>query len=114
MYYFYVVLNIIVGFSMIILYMSYMGKTQITHLTPVDFIGNFILGGIIGGVLYNQDISFIQYIFLLVIGLSIIAVLNWVAKRFDFFRDVAIGTPIPIIKNGKFILESIANKKKQN
>jgi len=96
---------------MIILYMSFMGKTQITHLTPVDFIGNFILGGIVGGVLYNQDISFIQYIVLLIIGLAIIALLNWVAKRFDVFRDVAIGNPLPIIKDGKFILSNLSHKK---
>lgn len=111
MYYANVIFNIILGFSLIIFYMSYMGKTQITQLTPVDLIGNFILGGIIGGVIYNEEISFLKYVSLLLIGLLLIGTFNWIVKKIDVFRGVAIGNSIPIIKNGKFLIHNLSNNK---
>lgn len=37
-------------------------------MTPVDFIGNFVLGGIIGGVIYSDTIPLTQYIIILLMG----------------------------------------------
>lgn len=33
-------------------------RCQLAQMTPVDLIGNFVMGGIIGGVIYNQDITY--------------------------------------------------------
>lgn len=33
-------------------------RCQLAQMTPVDLIGNFVMGGIIGGVIYNQDINY--------------------------------------------------------
>ncbi|MBY6329321.1 DUF421 domain-containing protein, partial [Providencia rettgeri] len=75
-----------------------------------DFIGNFVLGGIIGGVIYSDTIPLYQYITILIIGVLFISSLNFLTKKFNFFRNVAIGNPIPIIKKGQFIMENILKK----
>lgn len=110
-YYVMVLVKFLIGFLIVILHLNFSGKTQMNQMSPVDFIGNFVLGGIIGGVIYNQDIPLLQYIIVLLIGVLLISLLNWVCKHVWFFRSFAIGEPIAIIKDGKFIMENILQKK---
>ncbi|OAT25157.1 DUF421 domain-containing protein [Proteus myxofaciens] len=110
-YYFLVVIKFIIGFTIILVHMNLSGKTQLSQLTPIDFIGNFVLGGIMGGVIYTDAIPLYQYITVFLIGVIFISLLNYISKKFNFFRSVTIGNPIPIIKKGQFIMENITEKK---
>ncbi|MEX9851728.1 DUF421 domain-containing protein [Providencia huaxiensis] len=109
-YYSLIILKFIIGFAIVITHMNLSGKTQLSQMTPIDFIGNFVLGGIIGGVIYSDTIPLYQYVIILIIGVLFISFLNFLTKRFNFFRNVAIGNPIPIIKKGQFIMENILEK----
>jgi len=111
-YYGYSLLKFIIGFAIVITHLNLSGKTQLSQMTPVDFIGNFVLGGIIGGVIYSDTIPMYQYIILLFIGVTLISTINWVSKRVNLLRSVTIGEPIPIIKNGQFLMDNIL--KQQN
>ncbi len=110
-YYLLVVIKFIIGFTIILAHMNISGKTQLSQLTPIDFIGNFVLGGIMGGVIYTDAIPLYQYVIVFLIGVFFISFLNYISKKFNFFRAVAIGNPIPIIKKGRFIMENITEKK---
>lgn len=106
-YYAWVLAKFIAGFVIIVAHMNLSGKTQLSQMTVIDLIGNFVLGGIIGGVIYSDSIPFVQYIIVLLIGVLLISVLNAVTKHVQLFRLVAIGDPIPLIKNGKFLMPNI-------
>lgn len=110
-YYTGVVIKFIIGFTIVIVHMNLSGKTQLSQLTPVDFIGNFILGGIIGGVIYNDDIPLYQYIIVLIIGVGFITLLNTLSKKISIIRKMTMGKPIQIIKNGIFEIETIEKNK---
>lgn len=99
-YYLLVIVKFIIGFVIVLTHMNISGKTQLSQMTPVDFIGNFVLGGIIGGVIYSDTIPLTQYIIILLMGVSFISIINWVSKHISVLRAVTIGNPIPIIKNG--------------
>nr|WP_314263522.1 YetF domain-containing protein [uncultured Moellerella sp.] len=109
-YYLFVILKFIIGFSIVITHMNISGKTQLSQMTPIDFIGNFVLGGVIGGVIYTDSIPLYQYVILLIIGVCFISLLNYFSKKFNFFRSVTIGNPIPIIKNGNFMMDNFLKK----
>lgn len=100
-----------IGFAIVILHMNISGKTQLSQITPIDFIGNFILGGVIGGVIYNDTIPLYQYIFVLLIGIFFISLLNTLSKKISIFRAMTMGKHIPIIKDGKFLIENIKKNK---
>lgn len=110
-YYGLVLVKLIIGFLIVITHLNISGKTQLSQMTPIDFIGNFVMGGIIGGVIYSEAIPTHQYVIVLIIGVSMISLLNSLSKRVHFFRKLSIGKPIPIIKKGRFVMESILEKK---
>ena len=45
------VFKLLIGVTLIVLHLRLTGKQRTVQLTPIDFIGNFILGGVIGGVI---------------------------------------------------------------
>lgn len=110
-YYGLVLVKFIIGFVIVITHLNLSGKTQLSQMTPIDFIGNFVLGGIIGGVIYSDTIPLYQYLLVLLIGVCLISLLNAISKNVHFFRSMAIGQPIPIIKKGRFLVEVISDNK---
>ncbi|MEQ0077409.1 YetF domain-containing protein [Klebsiella sp. CN_Kp118] len=106
-YYGIVLLKFVIGFVVVISHLNFSGKTQLSQMTPVDFIGNFVLGGVI----YSDAIPMQQYIITLFIGVALISLLNSVTKHVWFFRTFTIGEPIPIIKDGKFQMDNILRRR---
>lgn len=104
-------LKLLIGFIILIIHLNLSGKTQLSQMTPIDFIGNFILGGIIGGVIYSDTIPLQQYLIILLMGVFLISVLNYISKHVTFVRTFAIGDPLPIIRNGEFIMDNILKKR---
>ncbi|CAI3922254.1 DUF421 family (YcaP) (PDB:3C6F) [Commensalibacter communis] len=105
-----VFLKFILGFIIVICYFNLSGKTQISQMSPIDLIGNFILGGIIGGVIYSDTIPVYTYVLVLIIGTFLMHILNKIAKEFEMFRSFTLGDPIIIIKNGQLMIDTINNK----
>ncbi|EHD22788.1 MULTISPECIES: DUF421 domain-containing protein [Brenneria] len=110
-YYGLVLIKFVIGFCIVIMHLNLSGKTQLSQMTPVDFIGNFVLGGIIGGVIYSDSIPLHQYVVVLFIGVVLISSLNAVSKHVHLFRAIAIGNPLPIVKKGRFLMDNILHKK---
>ena len=110
-YYAWVLAKFVAGFAIIATHMYMSGRTQLSQMTAIDLIGNFILGGIIGGVIYSDTIPFKQYLLVLLLGVLLIYILNTATKHIQVLRGFAIGSPIPIIKNGKFIIENLVDNK---
>lgn len=110
-YYLLVLVKFLIGFLIVMTHFNVSGKTQLSQMTPIDFIGNFVIGGIIGGVIYSDAIPLHKYVFVLILGVFLISLLNAVSKRIQFFRAVTIGEPITIIKDHRFVMDNIRNKK---
>ena len=84
------VFKLLIGIILIVLHLRLTGKQQTTQLTPIDFIGNFILGGVIGGVIYNHAISFAEYISFLLVTFGIISGLNYLTSKFMSTRSLVM------------------------
>ena len=93
--------------------MSFIGKTQLTQFTAIDFIGNFIFGAVVGGSIYNDALPMIQFVLLLLTSVAFMLLLNFLSQKIMKFRAIAIGKPIPIIRRGKFLLEEIEQNKRK-
>ena len=101
------VFKLLIGVTLIVLHLRLTGKQRTVQLTPIDFIGNFILGGIIGGVIYNHAISFAEYISFLLVTFGIISGLNYLTSKFMSTRSLVMGKAYTIIEGGRFSQDAL-------
>lgn len=102
MFYLYSLLKFTTGFLIIATYLKLTNKLQSGPVTPIDYIGNFVLGGIISGVIYNSEIPFHRFVLVLLIAIAMISLLNFITMRFLAVRQAVTSDPLPIIVNGVF------------
>lgn len=101
-----IALKLAVGLCAFVIVLRTTNKGQLTQMTPVDLIGNFVLGGIIGGIIYNGDVGVIKFIIVLVIWQVLVIGVNKYRKYTESGRKIVVGSVIPLIKNGKLLQEN--------
>jgi|GEM_PF-309407 len=110
LFYLYVLLRLVTGLFIVLAYYYLSGRTQWAQANSIDIIGNFIFGGIIGGAIYSDEGSYLHYICILLIASCILMFINYLSRNSYILRTIAIGHPIPIIRNGAFLMDNILNK----
>ncbi|WP_368561111.1 DUF421 domain-containing protein [Enterococcus faecalis] len=77
------------------------GKTTLAPQSPIDQIQNYILGGIIGGTIYSQDISIIKFVVVMLIWAVISLSFYYLRKEFPKLSELLDGKEIRILEQGK-------------
>ena len=98
------------GLLSLVFVINVTGKGNLAPSSAVDQIQNFVLGGIIGGVIYNSSITIIQYVTILIIWTILILLLKWLNTNASFIKQLIDGNPTIIIKNGKLDSEACRSK----
>ncbi len=62
-----VTLKLIVGFLFITVLINLTGKGNLAPTSAMDQLQNYVLGGIIGGVIYNPAITMAQFLVILLL-----------------------------------------------
>ena len=100
----------LVGLISLVFVINVTGKGNLAPNSAVDQIQNFVLGGIIGGVIYNSSITILQYIVILLMWTILILLLKWLNTNVRFMKHLIDGKPTVIIKNGKLDPEACRSK----
>ena len=67
---------------------------------------NYVLGGIIGGVIYNNSIQILDYIGILFIWCALVLTLKWTKQYNVKAKQLIDGRALIIIDNGKINIEN--------
>ena len=105
-----IAIKLALGLLSLVFVINVTGKGNLAPNSAVDQIQNFVLGGIIGGVIYNSSITIIQYIVILIIWTILILLLKWLNTNVSFIKHLIDGKPTIIIKNGKLDSEACRSK----
>ena len=105
-----IAIKLALGLLSLVFVINVTGKGNLAPSSAVDQIQNFVLGGIIGGIIYNSSITIIQYIVILIIWTILILLLKWLNTNVSFFKHLIDGKPTIIIKNGKLDSEACRSK----
>ena len=62
-----IAVKLITGMIGILTFLRITGKTQMGQLTPLDTVSAFVIGALVGGVLYNPDMTIWHLIFALAV-----------------------------------------------
>lgn len=90
----------ILGMLVMILQINILGKYEFSVNTPLNQIQNYVLGGIIGGVIYNSSISVLTFLIVLLIWSLVVIVVKLLINN-QFIKSLVVGNPVILIKNGK-------------
>ena len=56
-----IAIKLAMGLLSIVMVINYTGKGNLAPSSASDQVQNYVLGGIIGGVIYNENIGLLQY-----------------------------------------------------
>ena len=96
-----ILIKLALGLISLVFVINVTGKGNLAPSSAVDQVQNFVLGGIIGGVIYNSSITILQYIVILLMWTILILLLKWLNTNVRFMKHLIDGKPTVIIKNGK-------------
>ena len=105
-----IAIKLSLGLVSLVFVINVTGKGNLAPSSAVDQIQNFVLGGIIGGIIYNSSITILQYFVILIIWTILILSLKWLNTNVYFIKHLIDGKPTIIIKNGKLDPEACRSK----
>ena len=96
-----ILIKLALGLFSLVLVINVTGKGNLAPNSAIDQIQNYVLGGIIGGVIYNSSISILQYAVILIMWTILVLTLKWLNNNVHFVKRLIDGKPTLLIKNGK-------------
>ena len=105
-----IAIKLALGLISLVFVINVTGKGNLAPSSAVDQVQNFVLGGILGGIIYNSSISILQYIVILIIWTILILLLKWLNTNVLVIKQLIDGKPVLIIKNGKLDPEVCRSK----
>ncbi|MBM7622046.1 uncharacterized membrane protein YcaP (DUF421 family) [Bacillus tianshenii] len=95
-----IAVELLVGFIALFTLTQLLGKTQITQITPFDFISALVLGELVGNGLYDNEIGVPKLLFAVLIWGSLIYLLEIITQKWGRTRAWMEGRPSIVIHKG--------------
>ena len=105
-----IAIKLALGLISLVFVINVTGKGNLAPSSAVDQVQNFVLGGILGGIIYNSSISILQYVVILIIWTILILLLKWLNTNVSMIKHLIDGKPVLIIKNGTLDSEACRSK----
>ncbi|HHY20676.1 MAG TPA: DUF421 domain-containing protein [Bacilli bacterium] len=98
---FHLAIELVIGFFALLFMTKLLGKTQITQLTPFDFISALVLGELVGNAIYDKDIGIFYVLLAVIIWGLLIFFVEILTQKFLRARTFFEGKPSIVIQKGK-------------
>ncbi|MCS5449439.1 DUF421 domain-containing protein [Enterobacter huaxiensis] len=95
-----IIIKLGLGILCLIIQINLMGKGNLSPTSAMDQVQNYVLGGIIGGVIYNESITVLQFVLVLIIWTLLVFMLKFSKEHNHLVKRIVDGKPITLIYNG--------------
>lgn len=102
-----VTIKLTIGLVTIILQINLSGKSNLAPISALDQVQNYVLGGIIGGMIYSTTVSVLQFILVLLIWTILVAILRFLTKNNRIIKQLIDGKPQILIVDGHLQINTI-------
>lgn len=109
--FFKMLIRLAVGLLALIVYMNLLGRMQLAPQSAVDQIGNYILGGILGGIIYNLDLEFYKFFMAIIIWTCLMLIISYISSRNLNAKRVIKGKPTLLMEDGVLKSEEFSKNK---
>lgn len=88
------------GILMMIFQINILGKRDFSMNTPLNQVQNYVLGGIIGGVIYNSSITVLQFLIIILIWSLVVIATKVLIDTSKIFKSLTASQPELIVRDG--------------
>lgn len=99
-------LKLLTGFFAMVIIINISGKGNLAPTSASDQIVNYVLGGIIGGVIYNSNVNILDFVGILCIWCALVLALKWVKKHNVKAKQIIDGKALIIIDDGEIDVDN--------
>ena len=96
-----IIIKLALGIICLVIQINLMGKGNLAPTSAMDQVQNYVLGGIIGGVIYNDSITVLQFVMVLIIWTLLVLILKFAKEHNRVIKMMIDGKPIALIENGQ-------------
>ena len=101
-----IAIKLTMGLLSLVFVINISGKGNLAPSSATDQVLNYVLGGIVGGVIYSPRISVLQYFIILMIWTMIVLILKWLKTNSVLFKSILDGQPVILINKGILDVEA--------
>ena len=94
------------GMFCLILQINILGKGNLAPTAAIDQVQNYVLGGIVGWMIYNNNITVLQFIMVLLIWTLIVFIVKFAKEHSNLVQKVIDGQPQLLIHNGQVLVDN--------
>ncbi|MCQ6274981.1 DUF421 domain-containing protein [Bacillus sp. V3B] len=95
-----ITIELLIGFFVLLASTKLLGKTQISQLTPFDFISAIVLGELVGNAIYDSDVKILSILYAVILWTILIYCILLITQKFRKTRKILEGRPSIVIRNG--------------
>ena len=100
-----IIIKFALGIICLIVQINLMGKGNLAPTSAMDQVQNYVLGGIIGGVIYNDSITVLQFVLVLILWTLLVLILKFAKEHNRYVKQIVDGKPITKIKDGQVVVK---------
>ena len=89
------------GILTMLLQINILGKRDFSLNTPLNQVQNYVLGGIIGGVIYNSSVTVLQFLIIILIWSLVVIATKILIDTSKTFKKLAACQPELIVRDGE-------------
>jgi len=93
--------KLLMGILGLVLQINLLGKGNLAPTSAMDQVQNYVLGGIIGGVIYSDSVGLLQFFLVLILWTLLVLSLKFIKNHNRWVKSVIDGKSVWIIVNGK-------------
>lgn len=101
-----ITVKFVLGMVCLIFQINILGKGNLAPTSAIDQVQNYVLGGIIGGIIYNQDITVLQFVMVLLIWTLIVFIVKYAKEHNSVIQNIIDGRPRLLIKDGQLLVDN--------
>lgn len=96
-----------IGLVALIIQINVMGKGNLAPTNALDQVQNYVLGGIIGAVIYSDTITVFQFTIVLIIWTMLVMTFKFLKEHNRYVKLLIDGQPKVVIERGKVNIKNV-------
>ncbi|MCC7669296.1 MAG: DUF421 domain-containing protein [Leuconostoc pseudomesenteroides] len=96
-----------IGLFALIVQINIMGKGNLAPTNALDQVQNYVLGGIIGAVIYSDTITVFQFTIVLIIWTMLVMTVKFMKEHNRFVKLLIDGQPKVVVERGEVDIKNV-------